>query len=1609
MTITDNFLISFSTVIMAGASCISGITLILQQKYGSVQDELEYIKRKQDQPYQDHRFPRMLWQTFVVALTTGYQLLLCVLYPSTIDGDVYTRQAVEYALDLCVCVYLLALTWMSQQYYRLPNWWGGILNIHLCSLWTMMLCCTMIQFCIGVIWKGIYVDITVDWITVFPWILILALELDMIINTATVEYDRQHYVDKSDNQHNDSVYVLGVNSSSILGSLLFSYMVPFIKVATKYHKLKQILPEDELPRLPSRITSVASLRRANQSRPHNYSLLYRLFLANRGDVIRFYCMALFCAAIFYIPALLMQQLLLVIEELTTLDKDKQSDRYGQLYIQASLWILAQVMNTLIIEIIKARLWLYGHNIQASVKAMLSLEVYRKTLLRPNSVAATISPDSTIKEDSAVEEEKEEEESTVSTTGNIINLIGTDVKEISDFSLTSFALVSSPIELMIGLWILYGLLGKSSFAGILVMVLSMPLTHIVAKNFVKAQNDIMMSRDRRGSVTHEVLRGIRQIKFFAWESQWKERIMELRQLELKHLLTLYLCEIASSTIWNGLPLLVIVAAFWSYTVLEEKELTPAVAFTSMFIYSELRFQMTSIPEDIVQLLQASVSLRRIERYLKQPDLCQSSTISTSQHTTDCEKIGFANATVTWISTSSSSSSSSSSSVDNTELTQEPILIDVSSPDPVDQASSTFKLQNINVIFPPNELSLICGSTGSGKTLLLMALLGEASVEGSVFFPRTGFDELTEVDFSFTTRAMVTSNDLTNNNHCDQWILDNKVAYAAQTAWLQNATIRDNILFGLPYIEDRYKSTLWACSLISDLDALVDGDLTEIGERGINLSGGQRARVALARAVYSRTKIVLMDDVLSAVDAHTAKHLHDHCLTGPLMQGRTRILVTHHVQLCLRHCAYLVHLQNGQVASCGTPSILRQEGYLAALVDEQTNLDSKEEEDIDQKLNDQRDMVSKPNNNKPQVLVEKEFRAEGQIKRQLYLYYLKLVGGIMFWILLGSMVIGTQYLTVLATWWLKQWSNAYDKAVGMNNLLVVNNNNYHSSKDNKLSAAEVKYYIGVYAIISLVCLIVGTGRYVMMYLGGLRASRKLYASLLDRLLHAPLRFFDTTPVGRILNRLTSDFETIDSRLPQDTMFFATQSVTFTAVLISIVIVAPWFLLPASLIAVGTIIYSIQFINASRECKRIESVSRSPVFSHFTETIVGITTIRAFGVSKSFLQTMLKNIDDNICPAYVSNMIKQWISIRYAYLGAAVVAFSGFLVLISLNYYGNAALAGFVFSYALTFADESFWAAYRYRQIEMTYNSVERVVEFMQIDQESNLATTQLSPEWPSRGALDIQDLKIRYAPGLDMILKGISFSVGSGEKIGVVGKTGCGKSTLTLAIFRFLEAVSGKIMIDGIDISTVSLKELRSRLTIIPQDPVLLSGTLRSNMDVFGEFDDDAIMDALYRVRLVQTSTTTTSSSSSSLVDGNTERNRNIFEDLNSPVTEGGHNLSQGQRQLLCLARALLKRSKLVIMDEATSSVDFETDRAIQRTMTTEFASSTILCVAHRLHTVIEYDRILVMDDGQVQEFDSPLALISNPESVFYKLCVKSGEYEQLLTAAQQFHQKKIKLV
>jgi ABC-type multidrug transport system fused ATPase/permease subunit len=820
----------------------------------------------------------------------------------------------------------------------------------------------------------------------------------------------------------------------------------------------------------------------------------------------------------------------------------------------------------------------------------------------------------------------------------------------------------------------------------------------------------------------------------------------------------------------------------------------------------------------------------------------------------------------------------------------------------------------------------------------------------------------------------------------WVIPFAKAFVAQIPWIENASVKTNILFGLPFKQDRYLKVLQVCALTDDLKMLPDGEETEIGASGINLSGGQRWRVTCARALYSRAGILVLDDIFSAVDAHVGRHILEQALLGELGIGRTRILVTHHIGLVRPWATYVVELDGGKVQSTVTqePSSVEPSRY-SAISKASSSLNG------GSPLND-------PSNSSPDALgpstqpakqfVEEEKREAGRVKWTIYKTYAQASGGFFYW----AFTLGVFFLSAFTglgrSYWLRIWTRYYDDNSSESSLPPISSQELSSESahgpDNHLI-----YYLTIYTSISLFAAFLICVKVAFVFVAALRASRKLFEDLTYKVLRAPLRWLDTVPVGRILNRFVGDFILVDTRLGGDFQWFFTWFLSVITIIISALFISFMMVIPITFLVVFSLYYTTIYLDGARDLKRLESSSKSPIFELVGSMLSGLATVRSFDKVDDYLNRMYDCIDEYGRCTWNLLLVSRWMSFRQGLLGACFTLCVAASVILLRGI--DASLAGFAISFALEYSSVAVELVTRYTNFELDMNSAERIAEYTEMATEDQSGNS-VPASWPSKGEIIMEDLEVSYAPDLPLVLKGLTFEIKPCQRVGVVGRTGSGKSTLTLSIFRFLEARSGRIMIDGLDISQFKLHDLRSRLAIIPQDPVLFSGTIRSNLDPFDEQSDATVFDALRRVYLLDSEATPRENRNAGYSQASGS-NTNIFHNLSHPISRGGLNLSQGQRQLLCLARAIVKQPKIIILDEATSSIDMGTDALIQRSIREQFRGSTLVVIAHRLSTIADFDRVVVMSEGMVEEFDSPRNLMAK-KGAFWSLVGESGEKEML---------------
>ncbi|KAF7272715.1 hypothetical protein GWI33_014527 [Rhynchophorus ferrugineus] len=1186
---------------------------------------------------------------------------------------------------------------------------------------------------------------------------------------------------------------------------------------------------------------------------------------------------------------------------------------GILYALA-LFISAGVV-TLINNQNADRLFIFG----LRVRTVLTSAIYRKSLRISNSARKQ------------------------RTVGEIVNLMSADANKFQELTFFINMLWSAPVTIVLAIYFLWLEVGPSILAGLLVMILLIPLNMVLVSRSKKLQIKQMKEKDERVKIMNEVLNGMKILKLYAWEQSFEEHIMGIRNREITSLRQSAYLHAGTMFIWNCAPFLVSCATFATYVLVDEKNiLTPAKAFVSLALLNILRMPMSMLPNVINQMVQTWVSVRRLNAFLNAEELEPYVTHDKS----DTTPLKIDSATFSW--------------------GEEPVL------------------KNIDVAVAKNSLTAVVGAVGSGKSSLVSAFLGE-------------MDKL--------------------SGRVNNW---GSIAYVPQQAWIQNATVRDNITFGREFDKIRYNRVVEACALKPDFEMLANGDQTEIGEKGINLSGGQKQRISLARAVYVDADIYLLDDPLSAVDSHVGKHIFEK-LIGPsgLLRNKTRVLVTHAVTY-LPQTDKIVVLKDGEISESGSyQDLLAQKGAFADFLLQHINEDVEDEEELDElqeqlggaeiaeevrnnlrrSISRQRSRISesslgsqqglngigrtesreslRSSKRKPSVssrkisirtekaaksdtainqkgkLIQTERAERGNVKFAVYLYYLGAVGTLF---ILGTIAFnaGFQGFGIATNFWLGLWSEDPDMI----------------DENGKVNTGLRNLYLIVYAVLGIgqaVCIYIGN---MLFAKGTTSAAAKLHNFVLHNVLRLPMSFFDTTPSGRILSRFAGDIINVDLRLPMNFNVFFLNSIKVIGTLAVICYTTPLF--TAVIIPIACLYLFIQryYVATSRQLKRIESVSRSPIYSHFGETVTGTHVIRAFGQTEKFMNDSDTKVDKNQMSVYPSNCSGRWLSVRLEMIGNIIILFAALFAVLGKDL--NPALVGLSVSYSMNITQTLNFLVRMVSDVETTIVCVERIKEYGEVKREADweIPSKKPLPTWPESGTVQFKRYGLRYRPGLDLVLKGIDFQVNGGEKIGIVGRTGAGKSSLTLALFRIIEAAEGTILIDGTPINEIGLHDLRSRLTIIPQDAVLFSGSLRMNLDPFNKYTDSDVWKTLELAHLKE------------YVNG-------LPAGLMHKISEGGENLSVGQRQLICLARALLRKTKILILDEATAAVDLETDELIQKTIRSEFADCTVLTIAHRLNTIMDSDRVLVLDKGNISEFDTPANLLENKDSIFHGMCKDAG--------------------
>jgi ABC-type multidrug transport system fused ATPase/permease subunit len=1064
-------------------------------------------------------------------------------------------------------------------------------------------------------------------------------------------------------------------------------------------------------------------------------------------------------------------------------------------------------------------------------------------------------------------------------GLIVNLVATDSLKIQNLFVFLNSIWYHPLTLIAIIFLLYRLVGTPALAGGCTLALLLSFSILIAREQGRLRSRLSRIADSRVGLTRETLLHIKAAKSQGWEANLENKINSLRKEEAAIAAKLARLS-ALFAISSGIAPAAAMATTSILLVRSGATLEAATLFPVLTLFMQLRFSLNMLPETVHSVVEASVAAKRIHTFLTSSEFVPTKVIKEQ-----AEAIIIQDLKTTWSSGG---------------------------------AKATRVKDGISI--SRGELVVVVGSVGSGKTALLLSILGELpSDSGSVS-------------------------------------LGGPVSYVPQHPWIISDSVRDNITFGGDFDNSRYQRALFASGLRPDLQNLPAGDATRIGERGINLSGGQRHRVALARAVYQNAEIYLLDDPLSALDPQVARHVFNNLIRGEL-RDKTRIVVSHRLEFAMEADRVLV-IDNGEIIEQGEPRHLiahsdrfKQLLHFHQKISDEASFTTSEHRSANFQIS-QEEEVDRDDEfpASPEPLIQTEERRTGAVSNATVTsYFRKLAPGFaLFGIAL--LFVGRQGAALATDLWLTSWSGV--KQVDLTTFL--------------------SGYLGCVTLLG----VIGYLRTMSVFSAGMKAGISAHKDLLHGILHAPLNFFESHPVGRVLNRFSRDLENVELALPRaliDTGHCLIETLTVCLIVT--------FVAPAVFMIIGpaAAIYYLAarfFRPASRDLQRLSALSLSPIFAILSECLAGVEALRASKLADIFTARYTKALDAHNRITYTQTATNRWLGLRLESVGVAIILGIGLSVSLNLGISSGVALSGLALAYAIMMTSTMVWAIRSISMVENNLTSYERIERYAHTPSESPHGNTPPSG-WPSRGSITLENFSARYKPELPLALDRISCVIPPGSRVGIIGRTGSGKSTLILSLLRLVEPSSGSIEIDGIDLSTLALSELRGALSVVPQEPILFSGQLRESLDPFKACSDQEIWDALERVGLKK------------LVVS-------LPDQLNTDVREGGANFSAGQRQLISLARALLRKSKVIILDEATASIDSEADYQIQNVLRNELRGATVLIVAHRLPTVMDADLILGLKNGRLIDFGSPSDLLKDNDSLlssFRSFLTSSANYTE----------------
>jgi len=1091
-------------------------------------------------------------------------------------------------------------------------------------------------------------------------------------------------------------------------------------------------------------------------------------------------------------------------------------------------------------------------------------------------------------------------------GQMINYLQVDVDHLGFVFFFAPMTFVVPIQFIINFYILFNFFGYTFIFGLMIFLFLFFIAWVIQSLYISNQKILLKNKDKRMKITSSVLHMIKVLKLYVWEDEFFNRVEKEREQEIKSMKKIQNLILLSRFVHSSIPLFLSVTSIGMYTLIKGKMALENL-LASIEIFDTMSASLYRLPIFITSLLNCLISMKRLENFLNGKDFKK-----TNKENRQLKK---QNIDIKMYNCNFG--------IFNPVLNKTKIL-----------------LYDLDLEIKKGELVAILGETGSGKSCLANAILNYLE-----FIPKT------------------------NNDKETYNIVNGTISYASQNPWILNGTVRDNIIFYNELEIERYKKVLEICQLISDLSLLPGGELTEISSNGQNISGGQKARISLARCIYKDADIYLFDDPISSVDPINSESIFKSVLLDYL-KDKTRILIKHEMGN-IELFSKIIYLKGGKIQFCGNYKELINSNIYQTLLDEYTNQNEIKTKFSNKNLNlitndkykarlsvghEQEKLI------KGKLIIDEEM-SEGSINRKLYISFIFMMGGFSFFYLLVIISATIQGFSLGGNIWLMHWSSG-------------------ENEDNL-------YSFLVYAEISLFSLFFLFLKEFLFSVALLRMNKRLHNKMLNKVIHAPINIFhDIVPIGQIINRLTSDLD--KTRAISKLLNLILRS--FFMLITSIVVCFHYnylSLLSAFVMILSGIFITNYYISAGRNLNRLDGISRSPIVTCFSETFSGAKIIKSFKKEENLKNRLFQFLNDDYFVISFKFGAYNWYSL---FLEISSYFYILFIILFSCLFYDSfsSQAIALMIKYSVSFSDQMLNTFSFLSEMEKSMVSFERCHSYTKISQEETLEVKKEKYNkdkslinWPSKGRVQIIDYSCKYRPKTEIVLSKINADIKGGEKIGVVGKSGSGKSTLSISLFRVIEPFKGKIVIDDVNIAEISLNKLRKNMCIVPQDPTLFESTVRDNVDPLKEFTDKQIYDILEELEFFE----------SIKIKNKIIINKSkdfIQKCLNYKIKENGYNLSLGNKQLLCFARAVLKNSKIIVMDEATSSLDQKTQGIILKIIDKYFKKSTIFSIAHRIESVLNFDRIMVFDEGKLKEFNKPSELLKDKNSIFFKLYYEESQ-------------------